>query len=87
MTDDERLETPLRPPSFAMLLLEDVIDETYRRIQQAADDDAFVRLANSLAMATTRLVNGHRLLAVLSGEVTPLQAALKGLAELKFDED
>jgi hypothetical protein len=77
----------LRDPAFAVRMLEQAIEETYRRMRKADDQDAFVKLANSLAMATTRLVNAHRILALLSSGHTSVEEALKELQRIGFEED
>jgi hypothetical protein len=77
----------LRDPAFAVRMLEQAIEETYRRMRKADDQDAFVKLANSLAMATTRLVNAHRILALLASGHTSVEEALKELQRIGFEED
>jgi len=77
----------LRDPMLTLSLLEGVIEETYRRIGVEKDVDTYVKLANSLGMGVTRLLNGHRLLAILTGQFDSLDAALKELGALDFDND
>jgi trans-aconitate methyltransferase len=77
----------LRDPAFAVQMLEEAIESLYKRMRKAADHDAFVKLANSLAMATTRLVNAHRILALLASGHTSVEEALKELQNLAFEVD
>ena len=79
-------EAEVRKAIFAILHLEEAIDEIHRRMMQA-DDDRFTRLAHTLALATTALFNGHRTLAYLTGGMTPMEEALRELSALDFSED
>jgi hypothetical protein len=76
----------VRDPRRAIKYLEGVMDEIVRRMAWARDDD-FTRLANSLSLATTALLNAHRTVAYLTGEMTPVEDALRELEALGFDED
>jgi hypothetical protein len=76
----------LQDPRRAIRYLEEVMDEIMRRMREATPEE-FTRLANSLALATTALFNGHRTVAYLMGEMTPVEDALRELAALGFAED
>jgi hypothetical protein len=77
---------PLQDPRRAIRYLEEVMDEIVRRLREATPEE-FTRLANSLALAATALFNGHRTVAYLMGEMTPVEDALKELEALGFAED
>jgi hypothetical protein len=76
----------VRNATFAIMHLENAIDEIYARMMQADGDD-FTRLANTLTHAITALFNGHRTLSYLTGGATPMDDALKELKSLDFAED
>ncbi len=78
--------TALRDPAFAIPYLEQAIEAIGERLRVAQGEE-FTRLANSLALATTALFNGHRTLAFLTGEVNQIDRAVKELETLEFDED
>jgi hypothetical protein len=76
----------LQDPRRAIRYLEEVMDEIVRRMREATDEE-FTRLANALSLATTAVFNGHRTVAYLTGEMTPVEDALKVLGALGFEED
>ncbi len=81
------LEDPqARKATFAVVYLENAIDEIYARMM-AAQGDEFCRLANTLSLAVTALFNGHRTLSYLTGGMTPMEDALRELEALDFSED
>ncbi len=81
------LEDPhVRNAAFAILYLEQAIDEIHARLMQAEGDD-FPRLANSLSLAVTALFNGHRSISYLTGGMSPMEDALNELKALNFAED
>jgi len=77
----------LRDPSFAVQLLEEAIQEIYERMMEARDEESFARNANALSLAATALFNGHRTVAFLTGQFTPMEAAMKELQTLGFEDD
>jgi hypothetical protein len=76
----------VRNAAFAILYLEQAIDEIHARLMQAEGDD-FPRLANSLSLAVTALFNGHRAISFLTGGMSPMEDALNELKALNFSED
>ncbi len=76
----------VRNAAFAILYLEQAIDEIHARLMRA-DGDEFPRLANSLSLAVTALFNGHRTISFLTGGMTPMEDALNELKALNFSED
>ncbi len=82
-----RVEDPqVRKATFAVIYLEQAIDEIHARMMVARGDE-FCRLANTLSLATTALFNGHRTLSYLTGGMTPMEDALRELRALDFHED
>ncbi len=75
-----------RKATFAVLYLEQAIDEIYARMMEAQGAE-FCHLANTLSLATTALFNGHRTLSYLTGGMTPMEDALRELKALDFGED
>lgn len=81
------LDAPqVRNAAFAILHLEQAIDELSARLMAAEGDD-FPRLANSLSLAVTALMNAHRTISFLTGGASPMEEALRELASLDFSED
>jgi hypothetical protein len=76
----------VRDARFAVRYLEQAIDEIYVRMMAAEGDD-FARLANALARLSAVLLNGHRIISILTGGLTPMDEALRELKSLDFSED
>jgi len=77
----------VREPEVAILILEDVIEDSLQRMRAADDDLVFVRLANSLSISVSRLVNAHKALSLLRTRSVTRDQVQGELDKLAFDED
>jgi hypothetical protein len=69
-----------------IIRLEDALALIETRMAQA-DADHFAALANALATNSVALFTGHRTLAIVTGNYTPIEDALAELQGLEFHAD